>query len=145
MPSAKDNEVLAAIDGWNAGLYSSKRAAARAHGVNHRTMLNRMAGVPSRHHGHSNQQTLSIPQEEFLVQWILQLEKEGHPPRQATVKDMATQIRRIAGETPTIGNNWVSRFLQRHPEVQSMSLSEENISASSLPTQPCPSKTQTRS
>jgi hypothetical protein len=71
-------------------------------------------------------QILSAAEEKALAQWIVEVSRNGFPPRKSQVHEMAEDIRqqRVAKindasitlvEYPPIGEQWVDRFVQRHP------------------------------
>ena len=103
-----------AIEDLENGVFDTIAAAARA---DRTTLSRRIKGTTNRSAAHSEQQILSSEQESLLAQWILQLEDTGHAVGHAQVKEMAVQIMRFSGKSHTIGKNWATRFLQRHPEI----------------------------
>jgi len=65
---------------------------------------------------------LSLSEEKVLIQKILHQSAQGLPPQYAFVKNMANIIlKRKNPPTPqTVGTNWVTKFVKRHPELQSV-------------------------
>ena len=66
-----DNRELAiqsAIQDLNSGVYSSKSAAAKAYDLPRSTLIGRLNGATNYRASHENQQRLTPPQEEFLVE-----------------------------------------------------------------------------
>jgi len=72
---------------------------------------------------------LSRAEEKALVRWILEVAKAGYLPRKPQVHEMAEQIRHdcvskihyasiAIVEYHPISEEWVDRFLQRHPSLQ---------------------------
>ena len=56
----------------------------------------------------------------MLVQWIRDLDSQGHAPTPAQVREMVQAIRASSGipePIPPLGHNWFTRFRQRNPEV----------------------------
>jgi hypothetical protein len=106
-----------AIEDLEKGVFDTIAAAARAYNLDRTTLSRRIKGTTKRSAAHSEQQALSPEQEKLLAQWILQLEDTGHAVGHAQVKEMAVQILRFSGKSHAIGKNWVTRFLQRHPEI----------------------------
>jgi hypothetical protein len=51
------------------------------------------------------------------VQWILDLEAGGFAPSHAQLREMAALVSKDSGGPDRVGNNWVDRFLKRHPEI----------------------------
>ena len=106
-----------AIEDLENGVFDTIAAAARVYNLDRTTLSRRVKGTTNRSAAHTEQQILSPEQESLLAQWILQLEDTGHAVGHAQVKDMAVQILRFSGKSHTVGKNWVTRFLQRHPEI----------------------------
>ena len=128
---ARDNnkQVEAALKDYQKKKFKSVNAAARAHGVAESTLRARVKGRKSRAEANETKQLLSQAEERALIQWILEVSKAGYPPRKPQVREMAEQIRRgriskindvsiTLVEYPPIGEQWVDRFLQRHPSLQ---------------------------
>jgi Tc5 transposase DNA-binding domain/helix-turn-helix, Psq domain len=110
-----DEAVKAANKDLSEGTLPSIRAAAAVYSIPRTTLDRRLNDGLTRRESHSFQQLLSIEQEKRLVQWILDLEKQGHAPTHKQVREMALQISIHSGGPQTIGHNWVSRFLRRQP------------------------------
>jgi Tc5 transposase DNA-binding domain len=53
----------------------------------------------------------------MVVQWVLDLERQGHAPSHTQLREMAVQISINSGGPDNVGNHWVSRFLQRHSSL----------------------------
>lgn len=81
--------------------------------------------------GHEKLQLLSAEEEKELVRWITRLTNQSYPPKPYTVREMAEAIRtrRVIGindpsitrvSYPPIGKQWVSRFMQHHPNLDSI-------------------------
>ena len=115
--------------------------AIRDFNVPHRTFYKRLGGIPPRNLAHEKEQLLTHIQERELVRWITRLTITGYPPRYATLIEMADIIRRkrdpetLAPTTnltnfPTIGTQWIQRFLRRHPELSA--IRPRNIDASRI-------------
>jgi hypothetical protein len=127
-----DTQVTKAALGVNQGLYKSSYAAAKALGLNPKTVLKRVNGGLSRSQARQQQQKLSRAQENVLLKWIKQLTISGYSPGHQLVKEMAEEVRSRRTydlddvslnslELPpqyTLGNEWVSRFIQRHPHLK---------------------------
>ena len=60
---------------------------------------------------------MTLTEEEAIVKYILDLASQGNPPRQSTVKEIASSILTAQGKPP-VGKNWVYRFIQRRPELR---------------------------
>jgi Tc5 transposase DNA-binding domain/helix-turn-helix, Psq domain len=106
-------------------------SAALAFKVPRQTLYDRVKGKPPRNKAHEAEQLLSHAEEKELVRWITLLTLTGYPPRYITLREMATEIRkrRIKNinendiqlvQYDDIGEQWVQRFLRRHPELASV-------------------------
>ena len=120
-----EHNIQLALDALHTRRFTSIRAAAHAYNVNYRTLARRAQGGISKREARVEQQLLSEAQEEMLAQWILDLEQAGNAPNHAQLREMASLISRISGGSGTVGVNWVSRFLSRHPPVHTKSRSKD--------------------
>jgi len=125
----KEERIKEAIEGVQSGKYKSVREAGRELNVPHATISHRMKGRKTRVESHEDQQILSEEEEKELSRWIRDLTVFGYPPKPYAVKEMAEAIqtrRVIEINNPSIihvsydaiGDQWVGRFLTRHPELQ---------------------------
>jgi len=80
MASNQETRLQQAILDYQSRRYPTIRAAAAANDVNRMTLSRRLQGGTSRAIARETQQLLSNQQEQMLVQWILDLEAQGHPP-----------------------------------------------------------------
>jgi DDE superfamily endonuclease/Tc5 transposase DNA-binding domain/helix-turn-helix, Psq domain len=102
--------------------------AATVFNVPRRTLYDRVNGMKkARNKAHERDQILTHAEEKVLVRWITRLTITGYPPRYATLLEMAEEIRkqRVKDKVQTviyddIGEQWVQRFLRRHPELVSI-------------------------
>jgi hypothetical protein len=65
---ARETAIQLAIRNFDAGLFSSQRAAAKAYAIPRSTLAARLQGTQTRRFSHEYQQRLTPDQEEFLVQ-----------------------------------------------------------------------------
>ena len=56
-------------------------------------------------------------EEETLVQYILDLDARGFPPRLDAVKDMADSLLDARHRDP-VGQNWAANFVKRRPKLK---------------------------
>lgn len=103
-----------AIQSLNSGRYRNVRAAAKAYDVPYRTLLNRMAGTPSRASYVANSRKFSEADEDFLVAMILELNHRSWPPTFARITQFVDIIAMNKG-IPTIGKRWSYNFVKRTP------------------------------
>ena len=117
--------IAAIADGTCKTLYE----AAKAFQVPKATLYKRAQGRQPCNKAHEQLQILSLAEEKELVRWITQLTVSGYPPRHATLREMAEEIRKQRVKNlnddsieyitfEPIGQQWVQRFLQRFPELE---------------------------
>ena len=105
---------------YKAGKFSNIRDAAIAHGITYGKLQNRLAGISTRSESHISQQNLTPAEKRVLVSRILQLDQWGFPPQIQCIHDLATHFIRSDGKScTTIGKNWTTQFLKRHPSLES--------------------------
>lgn len=117
MTSFNEQKIQQALDDLDAQKFPSLRAVAKAHDIDHSTLTRRSKGGISKQEARSTQQLLSLHQENLLAQWILDLEAGGYAPGHAQIREMAALISKESGGPESVGVNWVSRFIKRHPEI----------------------------
>lgn len=73
---------------------------------------------------HQYRKRLSIRQEEFLVDWILEQDAQGFPlpppPTYARTRKMATRIFLINGINQELRNKFASKFIRDNPRTRSV-------------------------
>ena len=122
-------KIQAAFDGVSSGKYRSLSDAAKQLGLSSTTLYERNKGRPSRQESHEEQQNLTRYEEDALARWVSQLTATGHAPRHPFLREMAEEIRRQRVSNindpfieyvtyPPLGQEWVTRFLQRHPNLK---------------------------
>jgi hypothetical protein len=119
MTTVTEESIQDALLAYTGGEYPSIRAAATAYGVDRMTLARRLKGGNTRREARVSQQILSPIQEDLLIKWITDLDIAGAPPSFAQVREFAGMISNASGGPPTIGKNWITRFLQRHPTIKS--------------------------
>ena len=123
---AQLQEAIAAVQNKEHTCHS----AAIAFNVPRRTLYHRVKGNKKpRNQAHEQAQNLTHAEEKELVRWIGLLTRSGYLPRYSTLQRLAEIIRerrvKETGEVQTrvydkIGEQWVRRFLARHPELASV-------------------------
>jgi hypothetical protein len=117
----QEGRILLAIQAIKNKEIGSIRQAAEQFQVDRSTLTRRLRGTTSRAETRPNSHKLTEIEEESLLQWILSMDDRGGAPRPAMVREMAAlllQHRGINNTTP-IGQNWVTKFVNRHPEIKS--------------------------
>ena len=78
-----------------------------------------MNGVPSRSDYIPSSRKLALYEEEAIIQYILDLDLRGFPPRPRDIQEMADLLLAVRGGTP-VSKNWTINFTNRRPEIKSM-------------------------
>src|SRR5205814_8216828 len=93
------------------------RRAARENGVPRQT-LNDLNLREGEKRGHEKQARLSPEQENKVVRWILLQEKLGYAPSHNQIRSVVVSVSRQNGDTSSLGNRFMERFIKRHPEIK---------------------------
>lgn len=113
----QEARIILAIKAINSSKKTSIRAAAKAYGVPRGTLVDRMKGCASKSEKRNARHKLDPSEEETLIQYVLDLDARGFPPRIAGVKDMADLLLKTRRVKPT-GIQWGYRFVQRCPRLK---------------------------
>jgi hypothetical protein len=74
-------------------------------------------GMQSRRDWIPKSRKLSDLEEQIIIQFILDLDSRGFPPRLHGVEDMANRL--LADrDAPPVGKRWASNFVKRHKELE---------------------------
>jgi hypothetical protein len=127
-----DSQVTQAVLGIKSGLYKSAYEAAKVLGLPRNTITRRVNGGLTRSQARQKQQILSSAQENVLLKWIKELTISGYSPGHRLLKEIAEELRQkrtydLDDVSPSslepipnyqLGQNWVPRFIQRHPHLR---------------------------
>jgi hypothetical protein len=124
----QEARILLAVQAIKRKEISSIRAAATKFTVPRSTLATRLRGVQSRANCRPNSHKLTEIEEESLEKWIISMTDRGSAPPPGMVREMANIILERRGTTPiiTVGSNWVTNFLRRHPNLPKHSYSTMN-------------------
>ena len=114
----QEGQIQLAISDLKNQKIRSVRQAAKIYNVSLSTLQNRLKGTPYRATKRANGHKLSKFEEESLVNWILDLDKRGLPPRPTLVREMANYLLSQHGDQQ-VGENWVYNLVQRRTELKS--------------------------
>ena len=122
--SDQEARILQAIDAIHSNISPSVRAAARAYDVPRSTLADRLRGQPTRQQSQIVNRKLLPTEEEALLQWVLSMGERGFPPWISAVHKMADILLSARAASPvdalpTIGENWVHRFINCHEQLRS--------------------------
>jgi hypothetical protein len=117
----QEGRILLAIEAYKNKEITSLHEVARQFDVPRTTLRRRLAGSTNRAETRANSHKLTQIEEESLQKWILSMDSRGAAPRPATVREMANLLLAARGSTPplTVGENWVTKFVKRHPSLSS--------------------------
>jgi hypothetical protein len=102
--SNKEGRILLAIKALKEGNVKSIRAAAMSYDVPFESLRTRLNGVTSRRDSTPNLKKLTPCEELALIQYILDLDSRGFPPRPQGVQEMADLLLSERGES-LVGKN----------------------------------------
>ena len=128
-----DLRLSEAVLGIQAKKFKSANAAAIALNLRPDTVQRRLHGIPTRTEARQQQQLLSKTQEKTLLKWIKELTSSGYAPSHRTLREVADEVRtnrrrvyqshlqtqQLQPQIPKLplGQEWVPRFIQRHPNL----------------------------
>jgi hypothetical protein len=115
--SNKEVRLSQAIQALKQHQFKSVRAAAMSYDVSPRTIANRMNGMTSRRDSTPKSKNLTSYEESALIQYILDLDSRGFPPRPQGVQEMADLLLSERGES-SVGKNWTTNFIKRRTEIK---------------------------
>lgn len=96
----------------------SQHQAAQKWGVPQRTLSARSRGQTALAKQIQPQRHLSKNQEDKLVIWIRRQESLGYAPSHSQIRACVLRLLQQQGDNPELGRHWVSKFIQRHPELR---------------------------
>ena len=113
----QEGRVQLALRAYHAGQFRSHRCAAAAYNVDHQRLSDRDRGIPFRLETPPNGRKLTLTEEQTIVEYILDLDQRGFPPRKCEVIDMADKLLAARGGEP-VGKKWVDRFITRSDKLK---------------------------
>jgi hypothetical protein len=113
-----EDRIQLAIDSIKQGQFPSVRSAADGSDVSARTTSYRINGRPARRDCTPNCRKLTDTEEQVIIDFILDLNSQGFPPRIHEVAEMANLLLAERNGTP-VGKNWATNFINRRPEIKS--------------------------
>jgi hypothetical protein len=119
--SQKEGKILLASKAYQTRRVKSQHRVAQLYSIPRTTLQDRLSGVRPKAVAHIHQRKLQPTAEQSLVHWILDLDRRGFPPQIIDVQRMADVLLAARGQNPPpppIGKNWVSRFVNSQPELQ---------------------------
>jgi hypothetical protein len=125
----QEGRILLAIQAIKKKEISAIREAARLFNVPETSLRRRLHGHQTRSETRANSHKLTEIEEESLQKWILSMDSRVAAPRPSSVRGMANLLLAARGSTPIIlvGENWVTNFVKRHPNLLSRFLKRYNF------------------
>ncbi|WKT54119.1 hypothetical protein QSH57_004703 [Fusarium oxysporum f. sp. vasinfectum] len=94
------------------------RASARKHSIKLSTLKDRCAGGQDIRTAHQKDLSLTVVQEDDLVNYIIERERAFQPLTRQEIHDFAQALSAVNGDVSYIGKNWVDRFVSRHETIE---------------------------
>ena len=102
--SNNEGRIVLAKKAIELGQIQSVSAAAEVYDVKRETLRDRINGIPSRRDCTPNSRKLTPYEEEAIIQYILNLDLRGFPPRPRDIQEMADLLLAKRGGTPISKN-----------------------------------------
>ena len=112
LPESKEARLQLALQAIQQDTTLSVTRAVAIYEVTKRTLRRRHAGTTFQRDYTPNSIRLTIREEEVIVQYILNLDVRGFPPRLTTVKDMANSLLAARYKEP-VSKRWPNHFIKR--------------------------------
>jgi hypothetical protein len=91
---------------------------AREYGVSYSTFCHRFNGRPSIQDKATDQQRLTVIEEQGIIRWLTQLLDWGWPASVAQLQEMASHLFRYRNDYKPLHDQWYSDFLERYPDFK---------------------------
>jgi hypothetical protein len=101
MTSNKEGRLLLASKAIKLGQFKSIRRAAEVYNVSRTTLGAQLVGRPTRSDCTPNSRILTSYEETAIIQYILDLDSRGFPPRPDEIREMAELLLAERGNRPT--------------------------------------------
>ena len=117
----QEGRILLAIQAIKNQEIHNTALAARTFNIPRSRLRHRINGIQHRASSRANSRKLTAIEEGSLQKWILSMDYRGAAPRPSMVREMADLLLAQRGTTPvpSVGENWVTKFVKRHPLLSS--------------------------
>ncbi|SLM40197.1 HTH CenpB-type DNA-binding domain [Lasallia pustulata] len=119
----KDTRIQQAYDYWLSTRDQedppSLHKVAESHNVAYSTLRDRKNGAISKKEANQAMQKLTPVEEDVIALWVTTLATWGSPPTHLQLVKMAYELLQKRGVYKELGEQWIARFLARHPELKS--------------------------
>jgi hypothetical protein len=117
LQSNKEANILLALQALQNDPNLALRRAAKIYKAPYSSLWRRYHGIAARCDLVPKSRKLSDLEEQIVIQFILDLDSRGFPPRLRGVEEMANRLLADRGASP-VGKCWASRFVKRQPELK---------------------------
>ncbi|KAF7335119.1 CENP-B protein [Mycena venus] len=130
----RESKISEAVDLANKGV--PHRLAGQKLGIPPATVWHRQHGRRNRRKAHTEEQSLSVAEEDEIIEWLKELDRWRLHLRRGLVIQRAQSIleskaARSASPLSThVGVNWFTHFLKRHPDLRTALSQRKDISRS---------------
>ena len=115
--SNNEANIFLALQAYRNDPKLSLRRAAKIYQVKYSTLFDRENGVTARCDWIPKSRKLSDLEEQIIVQFILDLDSRGFPPRLRGVEEMVNRLLAERDASP-VGKRWASNFVRRQPDLK---------------------------
>ena len=112
--------IAAAVADVTSGKLSVRQAAEK-YAISKSTLYNRTQnGNKNKCTSHEKQMSLTLYEEQLIVDWIWIEDSLGRAPTHQDIKELAEDLLAQRGKPTELGKKWVGRFIARHEEIKAM-------------------------
>jgi hypothetical protein len=115
--SSNEADIILALQAYEADPKLSLRRAAKLYDVHFQTLHFRSQGRQAREDYIPSSRKLSDLEEQVIVQYILDLDSRGFPPRHRDIEEMANRLLADRDASP-VGKRWAINFIKRQPQLK---------------------------
>jgi hypothetical protein len=113
----QEAKIILALQAYQANPKFSLRRAAKIYDIHFDTLYHRSIGRQARCDWVPKQRRLSDLEEQIIVQYILDLDSRGFPPRLRGVEEMANRL--LANRNASlVGKRWAHNFVKRQSDLR---------------------------
>ena len=119
MSSNQEEKIQKALNDLLEQKFRSIKQAADYYSVPSSTLAHHVRGRRSKANIERKSQRLTNEEEKVLVQWIWDLQRQRTSPNYETIRLILRKLLEQKGDFNKLGKHFVTRFVQRHPELKS--------------------------
>ncbi|KAF6525425.1 hypothetical protein HZS61_011220 [Fusarium oxysporum f. sp. conglutinans] len=114
---SKEADILLALRVYQDNLKLGLREAARLYNADYWAVRHRRNGMQARCNWVPKSRKLSDLEEQIILQFILDLDSRGFPPRLRGIEEMANRLLADRDTSP-VGKRWAANFIKRQPDLK---------------------------